>query len=215
MSQKKQETRKAQRQARREERRREEERQRAAKKRGIIWTSIIVGVAVVVIAVIITSNILGNKGVLASDNPAYPVVDNTIACQKNEQFAYHVHAHLSIYMDGQPVSLPANVGIASDKSCIYWLHTHDVTGVIHVESPTTKTYSLGTFFNMWQDYFSQLGYPSQVNTTEGWQVYIDGKPFTGDFHTIELLEHRLITIAYNSPNIKPDTPDSYSWPNGT
>jgi hypothetical protein len=210
MSKRKLETRREQRQARREERRLAEQRQRAAKKRLIIWVSTIVSVIVVVVAAIITSNILGNKSALASDNPAYPVVDN-IACQTGEKFGYHVHAHLSIYVDDQPVSLPANIGIASDGSCIYWLHTHDTKGVIHIESPNATTYSLETFFKMWQDYFSQLGYPSQLSTPNGWQVYINGKAFDykNDFRNIHIESHMLITLAYNSPDIPPDT--TYSW----
>jgi hypothetical protein len=219
MSKKQQITRQAQRRERREERRREEVRLRAAKKRLIVWIGVIVGIVVVVITAIVISRLGGNvlatgpasnakNQAIASDNPAYPVVDN-IACQTHEQLAYHIHAHLSIYVDGQSVSLPAGIGIASDKSCIYWLHTHDSNGIIHIESPNANTYSLGTFFKVWYDHFAQLGYPSQLNTTDGWQVYVDGKPYNGDFHNMRLEAHKLITLAYNSPNITPDT--TYSW----
>jgi hypothetical protein len=213
-------TRVTQRKDRREERRREEERLRTAKRRRTVWISSIIGVVVIVIAAIIISNIINSKNaatttttanssaVLASDNPSYPVVDD-IACQSMEQLAYHIHAHLSIYINGQLSPLPANLGIAPDGSCYYWLHTHDSSGVIHIESPTTKTYGLGTFFEEWQDYFSSLGYPSQLNTTDGWTVYVDGKPYKGDFHNIQLAPHMLITMAYNSPGVKPDT--TYSW----
>jgi hypothetical protein len=230
MNNKQLETRRSQRQARREERRREEERLRSAKKRRTIWISAIVGVTVVIVIVIIANTFLAgtifrylasnmsalannntssvSTSALASDNPAYPVVDD-IACQTNEQLAYHVHAHLSIYVNGQSVSLPANIGIASDRSCIYWLHTHRTDGVIHVESPNANKYSLRTFFKMWEDYFSSLGYPLQLNSTDGWQVYVNGKPFSGDFHNIQLEAHQLITLAYNSPNVTPDV--TYSW----
>jgi hypothetical protein len=187
---------------------------RTAKKSLIIRISTIVGIVVVVVAAIIIGNMLNNNtsssksAAIASDNPTYPVVDD-IACQTNEQLAYHVHAHLSMYVNGQSVSLPANIGIASDRSCIYWLHTHQTDGIIHIESPNAKKYSLGTFFKMWEDYFSSLGYPSQLSSKDGWQVYINGKPFSGDFHNIQLKDHDLITLAYNSPNVTPDT--TYSW----
>lgn len=219
MSKKKLETRRLQRQARREERHRQEERLRAAKRRLIIWISTTVGAVVVIVAAIIAGSVLGNKYVqannntssrttLTSDNPAYPVV-NDIACQTSEQLAYHIHAHLSIYIDGKPYALPATIGIASDQSCYYWLHTHKTDGVIHIESPDTNKYSLGTFFKMWEDHFSSLGYPSQLDSKDGWQVYVNGKPFSGDFRSIQLNTHELITMAYNSPGITPDT--IYSW----
>jgi hypothetical protein len=54
-----------------------------------------------------------------------------------------------------------------------------------------------------------LGYPSTLDVTTGWQIWINGKPYTGDFRTIPLTSHELITMAYNSPGVKPDT--SYSW----
>jgi hypothetical protein len=220
MSNKQLETRRSQRQARRDERHREEERLRAAKKKRTIWISTIVGVIVVVVAAIVVGIMLNNKNVqannasssknaaIASDNPAYPVVDD-IACQTSERLDYHVHAHLSMYVNGQSVSLPANIGLASDKSCIYWLHTHQTDGVIHIESPNANKYSLGTFLKLWKDYFSSLGYPSQLNSTDGWQVYVNGKPSNGDFHNLRLDAHQLITLAYNSPDITPDT--TYNW----
>jgi hypothetical protein len=212
-------TRQTQRRDRREERRREEERRLAAQKRRTLWIiSTISVIAVVVAAIIVVNLINAGKGsqansstsstTLTSDNPAYPVIDD-IACQSMEQLAYHIHAHISIYINGQLSLLPANVGIASDGSCYYWLHTHDQSGVIHIESPTAKTYPLGTFFREWEDHFSSLGFPPQLATTTGWKAYVNGKPYTGDFNNIQLTAHLLITLAYNSPNAKPDT--TYSW----
>jgi len=209
MSKKQVETRRTKRQARREEIQRKQQQLHAARKRRFLWIGGIGAIVAVVIVAIIMNNILNNnKSVLASDNPAYPVI-NDIACQTTEQLSYHVHAHLSIYMNGQPVSLPAKIGIASDNSCIYWLHTHSTDGIIHIESPNTHTYSLGTFLRMWEDHFSQLGYPAELDSTAGWTVYVNGKPYTGDFHNIQLKAHELITLAYNSPDAKPDT--TYSW----
>jgi hypothetical protein len=212
-----QKTRRVRRQELREERRREEERLREVKRRRTLWISAIVGLVVVVVAAIVIGSVVTNHNAhannsstttLTSDNPAYPVVDN-IACQTSEQLAYHIHAHLSVYINGQSFALPAQIGIAPDSSCYYWLHTHDTSGIIHIESPSSKVYTLGTFFREWHDYFSALGYPSQLNSTSGWQVYVDGKPYNGDFHNIQLVAHRLITLAYNSPKATPDT--NYNW----
>ena len=143
-------------------------------------------------------------------NPVYPAVDG-ISCDAGEQLAYHIHAHVSIYINGKLTTIPQNVGIDPGGSCIYWLHTHDTSGVIHIESPTQKDYILGNFLDEWSQRFSSLGYPSELDLTSGWQVWIDGKPYTGDFHNIPLTAHKLITLAYNSPNVKPDT--TYSWGN--
>ncbi|TMC22636.1 MAG: hypothetical protein E6J34_05645 [Chloroflexi bacterium] len=143
-----------------------------------------------------------------SANAAYPPLDN-IACEQNEQLAYHIHVHLSLYMNGAPVNVPANIGIATDNSCIYWLHVHRTDGIIHIEAPTQKIYTLGNFFHVWSQRFPQLQYPVQLESTNDWQVFVDGKPYTGDFHAIPLAAHTLITMGYKSPAITPDT--TYSW----
>ena len=135
-----------------------------------------------------------------------PTVDNT-QCNVNEQLAFHIHVHLSTYINGQNVPLPALIGITN--TCYYWLHTHDTSGIIHIESPVQDKFTLGTFFRLWREQFSQLQYQNQLSSTEGWQVYVDGKPYSGDFNQIELKAHQLITLAYNSPDIKPDT--IYNW----
>ncbi|GHO80897.1 hypothetical protein KSD_86680 [Ktedonobacter sp. SOSP1-85] len=143
-----------------------------------------------------------------SDNPLYPSV-NGIACQGNEQLDYHIHAHLSIYINGQQVQVPQSIGIASDNSCIYWLHTHDTSGILHIESPKTKTYALGDFFQIWHGRFPELQYPAQLSQTSGWTVYVNGKQYNGDINSVPLNAHALITLAYNSPGITPDT--TYNW----
>ncbi|GHO47914.1 hypothetical protein [Ktedonospora formicarum] len=205
---------------RREEQRRNRERQQREQRNRwyIIGGTILV--AVLIIAGIVYGVTRNNQNQASNNsstsstnnasttNPAYAAV-NGITCDAQEQLNYHIHAHLSVYIDGQPVAIPQNIGIASDGSCIYWLHTHDTTGLLHIESPTTKTYTLGDFFTVWQQRFSSLGYPAQLKQNTGWKIYVDGKEYTGDFHDIKLGAHSLITMGYNSPNMQPDT--TYNW----
>jgi hypothetical protein len=135
-----------------------------------------------------------------------PAVDN-VQCNSSEQLTYHVHAHLSLYINGKAVPVSQYVGITN--ACFYWLHTHDTSGVIHIEAPQQMTFTLGNFFHLWKQQFSQLQYPTQLDNTSGWQAYVDGKPYSGDFNAIPLIPHALITLAYKSPGVKPDT--IYSW----
>lgn len=131
-----------------------------------------------------------------------------ITCDANEGAVQHIHAHVTIYINGSQATIPANVGIATDGSCYYWLHTHQITGdsgVIHIESPVMKTFTLGNFVDIWHTQFSQLSYPVELNSTSGWQVYVNGTPFNGSWRDVPMTSHAAITIAYNSQNIKPDT----------
>jgi hypothetical protein len=197
------------RQDRREEAlRREEERRRAARRTRITIISIIAAVILFaggIYAYATYANAQSQTPTIS--NSAYQPIDN-VYCDKQEQTTVHYHAHVTIYINGQQTKIPQGVGIASDNSCLYWLHTHDTQGIIHIESPADHTFTLGNFLDEWGTQFSQLGYPSQFDLS-GWKVYVDGQPYTGDLHKIVLKSHQLVTLAYNSPTIKPDT--TYNW----
>ena len=189
---------------REEQQRREEERRHAARRKRITIFSII-GVVALAVAGLVYLVVAQSQ---TPANAAYPVVDN-ISCQSTEQGGTHIHAHVTMYVNGTKTPIPANVGIASDSSCLYWLHTHDDSGVIHIEAPEGVSATFGNFLDIWGQRFQQVGYPSQLSDATGWQVYVNGKPFRGNFHTIPLQSHTLITLAYNSPGIQPDT--TYPW----
>ncbi|GCE28851.1 hypothetical protein KDA_43350 [Dictyobacter alpinus] len=200
------------------ERLREQQRQR--RKTGLIVGTIVLVVAIMGVFIwrgmasgVSTTNTASTPDTTATNSqssattPYAPL--NGITCDTQEQLAYHVHAHLSMYIDGKPVAVPQTIGIASDNSCIYWLHTHDTSGIIHIESPTQKKYTLGDFTQLWGKRFSNLQYEPKLDQATGWKAYVDGKPYSGDFHNIELQSHTLVTLAYNSPDVKPDT--TYAW----
>jgi hypothetical protein len=59
----------------------------------------------------------------------------------------------------QSVEGPFVVGGAG----FFWLHTHDTSRVIHIESPAVRRYTLGEFFDLWGQ---PLG-PEQVGLALG------------------------------------------------
>src|SRR5258708_20364666 len=120
----------------------------------------------------------------APANAAYPPVDN-VSGQSTEQGGTHIHAHVTMYVNGTKTPIPANVGIAPNSSCLYWLHTHDDTGVIHIEAPGGVSATFGNFLDIWGQRFQQLGYPSQLSDATRWQIYLNGKPFPGNFPTFQ------------------------------
>ncbi len=215
-------TRQAVKQERRQEerQRRLEEQRRAARNKRILIVGLSAAAVVLVAAVsFFIYNAYAKKPTSQNQatpseqvvNPAYPPV-NGIYCDSLEQTAYHIHAHLTIYINGQPVSIPQGVGISSDQSCLYWLHTHTSDGVIHIEAPKKVSPTLGDFLDIWGQGFSQLGFHNQLASSADWVVYVNGKQVTSDFNHLVLQPHQVITIAYNSPGITPDT--SFNWPQG-
>jgi hypothetical protein len=53
-----------------------------------------------------------------------------------EPSVFHIHSHLIILINGHYYAVPALIGITNN--CFYWLHTHDGTGIIHIESPVKE-----------------------------------------------------------------------------
>lgn len=152
-----------------------------------------------------------------------------VQCLGNETLAYHIHQHLTLYQDGKPVTLPANIGIPVGSNipggtCYYWLHVHDTTGVVHVESPTTQNYTLGQFLDIWQrtaQLDAQGGGNVQVSdafvralraaSPGDVHVYIGDKEVS-DYNSITLTAHELITIEIGTPLQPP--PTTYTFPAG-
>ena len=126
-----------------------------------------------------------------------------ISCQASEQSIFHIHAHLTIFVNGAARQLPANVGIpahAQNGPCLYWLHTHAPDGVIHIESPVRRTYTLGDFFDEWGQ---PLG-PHQAGPATGRVVAIyNGQRYEGNPRNIPLTAHAQIQLEIGAPLIAP------------
>jgi hypothetical protein len=135
---------------------------------------------------------------LFSFSLAAPPIDG-IPCAA-EMLTYHVHAHLTILDHGKPVPVPAGLGIDAAHTCLYWLHTHDATGVIHVEAPHPTQLTLGQFFDIWGKPLSakQVG-DVKVGSGRQMRVYVDLQPYAGDPRRIQLRAHTTITIEIGAP----------------
>jgi hypothetical protein len=130
--------------------------------------------------------------------------------------ALHIHEHLDVFVRGREQTVPANVGIDPGGAFISPLHTHDTTGVLHVESPTVESFSLGQFFAVWGVPLSatRLG---GLRTGGGSELraWVDGKPVTGDPTRIVLDAHQEIVLAYGTAGQMPKkVPASYDFPAG-
>jgi len=127
-----------------------------------------------------------------------------IHCDRMEGTAYHIHAHLTINDHGHPLSIPDDVGRPIFGQCFYWLHTHTPDGIIHVESPIVKTFTLGQFFAVWGEPLSRTrASDAKVRKGEKMTVWVDGSRYNGDPRKIPIAQHTDITIDVGSPAPKP------------
>ncbi|HEX6493360.1 MAG TPA: hypothetical protein VF112_07595 [Candidatus Dormibacteraeota bacterium] len=133
-----------------------------------------------------------------------PPVDG-MECTARETLLFHIHAHLAVFVDGARRSIPRAIGIprprritSSDQGpfvvgdrCYYRMHSHTADGVIHIESPVQRTYTLGDYFDIWRQ---PLG-PTQVGPFHGpVTVYVNGGRFRGDPRTAPLTAQALVQV---------------------
>src|SRR5712691_6883006 len=155
------------------------------------------------------------------DSAAQGSTMDGIQCQGSEQAVYHIHAHLAVFVNGAQRTVPYGIGIpggaatpeatggpyVGSGTCFYWLHAHDQSGVIHIESPAQKLYTL-------RDYFAIWGQPlaaGQVGPAKGTlTVYVDGKRYAGDPALITLTAHKLIQLDVGTDV----PPQSFTFPSG-
>jgi hypothetical protein len=131
----------------------------------------------------------------------YPVIDG-IKCDKTEHFNFHYHAHLSIFVNGSSYSVPGEIGIKA-PDCIYWLHTHDDSGIIHIESAQNNTFNLGQFFDIWGQKFNNtqlFGFSTGNSSNRDLSVYLNGTAVKQDsFRQIPIFNHEDIVVTYGLP----------------
>jgi hypothetical protein len=142
--------------------------------------------------------------------------------ERKEYLIHHVHAHLDVFVDSKPISVPAGIGINIDdpavhrfkdadgslsyggidpacrKPCISPLHTHDNSGILHTESKTPKPNTLGQFFTEWGVRLSDSCVGKYCDPKPV-AIYVNGKPYAGDPPAIELTDRKEIAIVIGTP----------------
>ncbi|GIF46027.1 hypothetical protein DFJ67_5459 [Asanoa ferruginea] len=158
-----------------------------------------------------------------TDPPPWAVPADTAAQVKaaglpmlgTEGTTEHIHAHVDVVVNGQPVVVPAGIGIDEATGELSPLHTHDTSGVIHVESPVQADFSLGQVFTEWQvslsgDHIGGL----KAGNGEELHAYVNGKPYQGDPAAILLHAHDEIALVYGTAAQQANPPASFTFPAG-
>lgn len=87
----------------------------------------------------------------------------------------HQHVLMQVFIDDKEIPVPANIGIIPG-SVESSLHTHDVSGVIHMEANKPYTFKLGQLFDVWGVVFKDTQIGSYKNTADKVVlVYVNGK----------------------------------------
>jgi hypothetical protein len=163
---------------------------------------------------------LNPAALAAAGNPSGSPIDG-IECQAMEQLAYHIHAHLAVYVNGTSRVVPEGIGVTPPRhevltdagwfvesgKCFYWLHTHTADGILHVESPSQSVYTLGQFFDIWGQPLTS----TQVGPSAGTVIaYVNGVKFAGDPRTITVNKYDVIQLDVGTDF----APQTFQFPPG-
>jgi len=140
--------------------------------------------------------------------PAQAAAISGVECNRTEQLNYHIHAHLDVFVDGQRQQVPDRVGILSTPSCLYWLHTHDTSGLIHIEAPQTREFTLGQIIDVWEQTRDSNGLFDSVSGKNA-TAYVNGDPVEGNYRDVQLESLDQIALVYGQP--PEDIPADYDF----
>jgi hypothetical protein len=151
----------------------------------------------------------------APADPSAAVREAGLPMLSAEGVVQHTHTHLDVLVDRRPVTVPASVGIDEPGGRISPVHTHDISGVIHVESPRPAVFTLGQFMAEWRvplaaDRIGGLRAGKGRHLT----AYVNGRKVGGNPAAIVLRSHDEIALVFARDNDTGPVPKSYAWPQG-
>ena len=134
-------------------------------------------------------------------------IDWRYPCLGQESLTFHIHPWLRIWINNGNITIPAGIGIqgaifengiATRGSCFEPMHTHDASGIIHIESPDTSVqYTLDSFFQIWR-----LTYPTITIDGVSQPVVFNSTNILGfktdQTHRVSLLVDSASSNAYGS-----------------
>ena len=146
--------------------------------------------------------------IVYSLNLTHHATATSIPCDLLEHTVYHYHVAVQIFDEGTEVPIPTDVG--RPGTCYYWLHMHASSpGVIHVESPDARAFTLGEFFDVWAKSSSGVRLDSRhvgtiaLSSGQTLVVFVDGSRYSQDPRGIPLVSHRVIQLEVTPPLIPP------------
>ena len=134
----------------------------------VVWTSVVMFV--------LTACSSGSEDILTQ-------------CVNHDNLDGHIHVFLAIAWNGQPETLPANIGITPD--CMRPTHTHDDSSLIHIEAPNDQEYTVGDFFDVWGADSPALRPGASVERGTS----LNGQPYTDDYQDIVFEDGQMIVVA--------------------
>jgi hypothetical protein len=150
-----------------------------------------------------------------------------IPCDTTEYLTdYHIHVYLGILYKDRQIAVPTAIGLMhpgtkengyiATAGCYYWLHTHDSSGIVHVEDkrhfpPTDAIHTFGEVMSIWgvklaSDRFGPLkgsvhAYVGNVSQIGQLTVSKYTELNVKDVPALKLRSHEVLWLAIDSAGI--------------
>lgn len=118
-----------------------------------------------------------------TSEPTPPVSDDDILaeCIRGD-VSVHFHVQLTITLEGRALPIPPGVGITQD--CTHPMHTHNDSGVIHIEHHHWDEFTLGDFFLVGQ----RWGEFDPLAGRQAVRVSVNGERYLDNYRTLPLAD---------------------------
>jgi hypothetical protein len=122
-----------------------------------------------------------------------------LALPAQSDSAYHIHAFLSIFINGRQITIPTNIGIDPQQRFLAPIHTHDSAGIVHIESSRPYPFTLGQLFTIWGVKFSDFQIGAYHDAGGGHlTVFANGRGVRDPVHYV-MRRHDSIVVGYGTP----------------
>lgn len=160
-----------------------------------VVSQIVVGALALAIAAVAPTDV-------RAATPSGQTIDG-IRCDRAEGAVFHIHQHVAISVHGKSLEIPSDIGRPIVTPCLYWIHTHGPGGLVHVEAPKFRTFTLGNFFDIWGEPLGATSVSSVRVKRGDLHIFVNGKAYRGDPRKIELSQHTDIAIEAGPPYSNP------------
>ena len=132
-------------------------------------------------------------------------------CVTHSGLLSHEHTTVEIYIDGNPRAIANDVGIPNED-CMRPIHTHDASGVLHIEMvDKDDVATLGAFFEIWRGWEVDRGVPEDLRTEPHFSaegiIWQETEYLVDDTHELVVTVYRYVNGAWDDGTISQEYED--------
>jgi hypothetical protein len=117
-----------------------------------------------------------------------------------------------VFVNGERTPVPALIGIDPVARVISPLHTHDESGVVHIEAEAPADFTVGQFFTEWAVRLTSDCVGGSCKPDVPWRVVVNGQDWPGEPTAVVLHAHDEIAFVIGTPPA--DVPATFAFAQG-